>query len=94
MRLYITIILYQVDPYLGIGDDLQVFVKPRADGTVYYSLADNEEGVKVLTDLKHKIVKSNNTILDMISKSLSCITEVIGSTFKYSRMSTRPEVYI
>lgn len=55
-------------------------------------LADNEEAVTVLTDLKQKIVESNNTILDIISRRLSCNTNVNGITTGCFRMPTRIDV--
>ncbi|CAM8969105.1 unnamed protein product [Rhodiola kirilowii] len=63
-----------VDPYLGISDDLLVYVKPHTNAEVYYSLADNEEAVAMLAELKQKIVESNNIILEMISQILTSIT--------------------
>uniref|UniRef100_A0A7N0VMA9 ARM repeat superfamily protein n=1 Tax=Kalanchoe fedtschenkoi TaxID=63787 RepID=A0A7N0VMA9_KALFE len=65
-----------VDPYLGISDDLQVYVKPHADAKMYYSLVDNEEALARLTEVKQKMNDSNDTILDLIAQSLSCVTKL------------------
>lgn len=68
---------YQVDPYLGINDELQVYVKPHTEVRFHYSLADNEEAAAMLAESKQKIFESNAIILDMIVQSLSRFTEVM-----------------
>lgn len=66
----------QVDPYLGISDDLQVYVKPQADIRVYGSDSDNQLAASMLIELRNKMYESDNLIMDIMVRSLSSITEV------------------
>ncbi|CAM8888674.1 unnamed protein product [Rhodiola kirilowii] len=65
-----------VDPHLAISDDFQVYVNPHTDAKIYYSLADNEEAVSILAELKQKINESNNILFDMVVRSLSLVTKL------------------
>ncbi|KAG7968375.1 hypothetical protein I3843_08G150900 [Carya illinoinensis] len=67
---------YDVDPYLGINDDLQVYVKPQADIREYGSVADNQLAASLLSELRSKVYKSDNVIMDILVQSLSSITEL------------------
>ncbi|GAV92254.1 hypothetical protein CFOL_v3_35635 [Cephalotus follicularis] len=65
-----------VDPYLCIGDDLQVYAKPQADVREYGSFTDNQLASSVLVELRKIIYESNNAILDILVRNLSTITEL------------------
>ncbi|XP_009783972.1 protein SEMI-ROLLED LEAF 2 [Nicotiana sylvestris] len=65
-----------VDPFLGINDDYQVYLKPQADVRAYCSAADNEAAVISLSELRSKIHECHEIIKDILVKSLSSIAEV------------------
>lgn len=66
----------QVDPYVGISDDLQVYIKPKADVRGYGSATDNEVAVSLLYELRSKMKESDKLIVDVLVQSLSGVTEV------------------
>lgn len=68
----------QVDPFLGINDDYQVYLKPQADVGAYCSAADNEAAVLSLSELRSKIHECHEIIKDTLVKSLSSIAEVLA----------------
>lgn len=65
-----------VDPYVGISDDLQVYVNPQADVNGYGSATDNEAATSLLIELQSKLYESDKIIVDIIVRSLSSITEL------------------
>ncbi|KAF8394670.1 hypothetical protein HHK36_020886 [Tetracentron sinense] len=65
-----------VDPYLSIGDDLQVYVKPHADVREYGSASDHQLATSLLFELRDVMYESEKTILDILVRSLSSITEL------------------
>lgn len=71
-----SLVPYDVDPYLGISDDLQVYVKPQADIRVYGSDSDNQLAASMLIELRNKMYESDNLIMDIMVRSLSSITEM------------------
>ncbi|KAH6762491.1 hypothetical protein C2S52_019924 [Perilla frutescens var. hirtella] len=64
-----------VDPYLGITDDFQVYVKPQYEAKDYGSASDNDEAFSTLTDLRDKAYESDKVVFDMLVESLSTITK-------------------
>lgn len=66
----------QVDPYLGFSDDLQVYVKPDADVRECGSAADNRLATSILIELRDKIYKSENVVIDILVQNLTKITKV------------------
>lgn len=66
----------QVDPYLGISDDLQVYVRPDADVREFGSAADNQLATSILFELRNKIYESENIVLDILVQNLTNITKV------------------
>ncbi|KAI9185306.1 hypothetical protein LWI28_006048 [Acer negundo] len=71
-----TLIPNDVDPYLGISDDLQVHVRPQADVQEYGSFTDNQIAVSILFELRNKIYEADKVVMDIIVQNLSTITEV------------------
>lgn len=69
-------LLYQVDPYVGISDDLQVHVKAHADVRGYGSVADNQLASSLLSELQSKIFESDKVLMDILLQTLSTTTEV------------------
>lgn len=72
--------LYQVDPYLSIGDDCQVYVKPQADVREYGSSADQQEAISTIFELKKTIGQSDKDLEGVIIQNLSRMTEVCHLT--------------
>ncbi|XP_024189621.1 protein SEMI-ROLLED LEAF 2 isoform X2 [Rosa chinensis] len=71
-----SLIPSDVDPYLGISDDLQVFLRPEADITKYGSVIDNQLASSVLFDLRKKLYESDDLIREILVQFLSDITEM------------------
>ncbi|KAL5853875.1 hypothetical protein ACOSQ3_008993 [Xanthoceras sorbifolium] len=71
-----TLIPYDLDPYLGISDDLQVYVRPQADVKEYGSFTDNQMAASILFELRNKIYEADKVIMDIIVQNLSTITEL------------------
>lgn len=66
----------QVDPYVGITDEFQVYVKQQTDIREYGSTKDSKEAAALLSHLHDKFIESEKVALDILVKSLSNITEV------------------
>ncbi|XP_057960822.1 protein SEMI-ROLLED LEAF 2 isoform X2 [Malania oleifera] len=71
-----SLVPYDVDPYMGISDDLQLYLKAQMDVKQYGSFTDNQLATSLLFQLRNKIYESNGVILDILSKNLSSITEL------------------
>lgn len=71
-----TLIPNDLDPYMGIGDDLQIFVRPQADVKEYGSFTDNQQATSLIYELRNKVYESDKIILDIIVQNLSTIIEV------------------
>ncbi|XP_021645864.2 protein SEMI-ROLLED LEAF 2 isoform X2 [Hevea brasiliensis] len=65
-----------VDPYLGISDDLQVHAKPQADAREYGSVSDNQIASSLLLELRNKLFESDKVIMDTLIENLSNATEL------------------
>lgn len=61
---------------MGIGDDLQIFVRPQADVKEYGSFTDNQQATSLIYELRNKVYESDKIILDIIVQNLSTIIEV------------------
>lgn len=77
MLLLLKSLHVQVDPFLGINDGYQVYLKPHVDVRKYGSAADNEAAVSSLSELRNKILECHEIIKDILVKSLSSIAEVL-----------------
>ncbi|CAN7025144.1 unnamed protein product [Brassica rapa subsp. trilocularis] len=62
-----------VDPYLFIGDDLQLHVRPQANMKDFGSLGDNQMATSMLFEMSSKVELSNTGLTDIIAKHLSKI---------------------
>ncbi|XXG53982.1 hypothetical protein AAC387_Pa03g1977 [Persea americana] len=65
-----------VDPYLSIGDDSQVYVKPQADVREYGSSADQQEAISTIFELKKMVGQSDKDLEGVIIQNLSRMTEL------------------
>ncbi|XP_031385287.1 protein SEMI-ROLLED LEAF 2 isoform X2 [Punica granatum] len=65
-----------VDPYLGITEDFQVFVRPQVDSREYGSVMDNQLASLLLDRLRKKVNESEKVLLDTLVRNLSSITEL------------------
>lgn len=66
----------QGDPYLYIGDDMQLYLKAQADPRDYGSSMDQDSAQDLLMQLKFIIGESKMAVLNIIARSLSHVTEV------------------
>ncbi|XP_074311303.1 protein SEMI-ROLLED LEAF 2 isoform X1 [Silene latifolia] len=64
------------DPYLGINEDLQVYVKPQVDLRQYGSALDNQTATSFFADLQDKNIESEKILLDIIVRYLCCIVKI------------------
>ncbi|XP_051145117.1 protein SEMI-ROLLED LEAF 2 isoform X2 [Andrographis paniculata] len=65
-----------VDPYIGINDDLQVYMKPQAEVKEYGSASDNEAAFSALVGLREKALESDRIVFSMLVEGLSMITKI------------------
>ncbi|GJN31263.1 hypothetical protein PR202_gb19643 [Eleusine coracana subsp. coracana] len=65
-----------VDPYLRIGDDLQLYVRLQSDLGSYGSENDQEVARSVLSDCKAKVGIHDQRVLDVIASALSNFTKM------------------
>ncbi|KAL0412912.1 UNVERIFIED_CONTAM: protein SEMI-ROLLED LEAF 2 [Sesamum radiatum] len=64
-----------VDPYLGISDNFQVYVKSPSEVKDYGSTADKEEALSTLLELREKANESDKIVFSILVESLSSITK-------------------
>ncbi|KAL2231298.1 UNVERIFIED_CONTAM: Protein SEMI-ROLLED LEAF 2 [Sesamum indicum] len=64
-----------VDPYLGISDNFQVYVKSQSEVKDYGSVSDNEEALSTLLELREKAYESDKIVFSIFVESLSSITK-------------------
>ncbi|XP_068659378.1 protein SEMI-ROLLED LEAF 2 [Aristolochia californica] len=67
---------YDVDPYLHIGDDMQLYYKSQTDLREYGSTADEEAAVSLLSELRIIVRESEKALLDILTENLSILTEM------------------
>ena len=67
----------QVDPFLGISDDHQVYAKIHVDVKGYGTAADNQLAMSVLSVLRNKISEYLQTTKNVLVQNLTSITEVL-----------------
>ncbi|XP_024967458.1 protein EFR3 homolog B [Cynara cardunculus var. scolymus] len=77
-----------VDNYLGISDDFQVYVKPQADVNEYCSDHDNQAAASLLVELQSKMFKSYEIIVDILVRKLSKVTEMEAEELRIQLLET------
>ncbi|XP_050222959.1 protein SEMI-ROLLED LEAF 2 [Mercurialis annua] len=65
-----------IDPYLGINGDLQLYTKPQMDLGEYGSLSDNQLASSLLLELRNKVFESDKVIIDTLIQNLLNATEL------------------
>ena len=65
-----------MDPYLFIGDDLQLHVKPQANMKDFGSSSDSQMATSMLFEMRSKVELSNTIITDVVAKNLSKVSKV------------------
>lgn len=66
----------QVDPYMGINDDLLVYVKPQMEIGQYGLAIDNQAAISFLFELREKNLEQEKITLDIIVRHRCCIIKV------------------
>ncbi|KAH9627082.1 hypothetical protein KSS87_023770 [Heliosperma pusillum] len=66
----------KADPYLGINEDLQVFVKPQVDQGQYGLAQDNQTATSFFADIQDKNIESEKILLDILVRHLCCIVKI------------------
>lgn len=67
---------FQVDPYLFIGDDFQLHVRPQANMKDFGSSSDSQTATSMLFEMRSKVELSNTIIIDIVAKNLSKLSKV------------------
>ncbi|XP_038980454.1 protein SEMI-ROLLED LEAF 2-like isoform X1 [Phoenix dactylifera] len=65
-----------IDPYLRVGDDLQIYVKSQSDLNVFGSDIDQQAATLILADLRKTVGDSDQHLFDIIVQELSRITDL------------------
>ncbi|CAN6289663.1 unnamed protein product [Urochloa humidicola] len=65
----------KVDPYLRIGEDLQLYVRLQSDLGSYGSESDQEVAKSMLSECRMKVEINDQQVLDVIASALSSLTE-------------------
>ncbi|KAJ1383506.1 Armadillo-type fold [Sesbania bispinosa] len=73
---FTSLAISEVDPFLGISDDHQVYAKSHVDVREYGSAADNQLAMSTLSDIRNKICKYHQNIKDVLVHNLANITEL------------------
>ncbi|XP_008808672.1 protein SEMI-ROLLED LEAF 2-like isoform X2 [Phoenix dactylifera] len=73
LKVYIS---SDIDPYLRIGEDLQIYVKSHTDLNVFGSDIDRQAAILTLADLRKTVGNSDLHLLDIIIQELSKITDL------------------
>ncbi|KAL6645700.1 hypothetical protein ACP70R_017308 [Stipagrostis hirtigluma subsp. patula] len=68
--------MLSIDPYLRIGEDLQLYVKLQSDLGNYGSESDQEGAKSMLSDCRTKVGINDQRVLDVIASALSSFTEM------------------
>ncbi|KAI4349895.1 hypothetical protein L6164_010438 [Bauhinia variegata] len=71
-----SLVASEDDPFLGISDDLQVYVKTNVDVREYGTAADNQQAMSALSELRDRICEHNQTIKDVLVENLASITQL------------------
>ncbi|KAL7082972.1 hypothetical protein ACP275_14G133400 [Erythranthe tilingii] len=64
-----------VDTYVGITDDFQVYVKHQSEATTYGSASDNEEALKTLIEVREKAYESDRVVFATLVDGLAAVTK-------------------
>ncbi|XP_062215824.1 protein SEMI-ROLLED LEAF 2 isoform X2 [Phragmites australis] len=65
-----------IDPYLRIGEDLQLYVRLQSDLSNYGSENDQEGAKSILSDWRTKVGINDQRVLDVTASALSSFTEM------------------
>ncbi|XP_010493942.1 PREDICTED: protein EFR3 homolog B-like isoform X2 [Camelina sativa] len=65
-----------VDPYLFIGDDLQLHVRTQANMKDFGSSGDSQMATSMLFEIRSKVELSNTIITDIVAKNLHKISKL------------------
>ncbi|XP_062211023.1 protein SEMI-ROLLED LEAF 2-like isoform X2 [Phragmites australis] len=65
-----------IDPYLRIGEDLQLYVRLQSDLGNYGSESDQEGAKSILSDCRTKVGINDQRVLDVTASALSSFTEM------------------
>jgi len=60
----------QIDPYLKIGEDLQIYVRLQSDLGSFGSESDQDVAKSILADCSKKVGFNDQRVLDIIASAL------------------------
>ncbi|KAK7269431.1 hypothetical protein RIF29_22157 [Crotalaria pallida] len=73
---FASLAISEVDPFLGISDDYQVYAKVNVDVKEFGTAADNELAMSILFELWSKICECHRIVKDVLVQNLANITEL------------------
>ncbi|XP_027363352.1 uncharacterized protein LOC113870950 isoform X2 [Abrus precatorius] len=73
---FASLAISEVDPFLGISDDHQVYAKIQVDVRDYGTAADNQSANSILSELRNKIRNCHQTIKEVLVHHLANFTEL------------------
>lgn len=76
--LLMSTIRFDADSYFDIGDDFQLYMKPRADLSGYGSVDDNQKEMLFISGLRKTICESDKMLMSILIENLSSIVELEG----------------
>ncbi|KAL8166341.1 hypothetical protein V2J09_007840 [Rumex salicifolius] len=79
---------YDIDPCLGISEDLHLYVKPVADIRQYCSAMDNQTATSMLCELYTKSDELDKVILDLLVTHLSNLSNANQDDVKSQLLET------
>ncbi|RWW62258.1 hypothetical protein BHE74_00030618 [Ensete ventricosum] len=65
----------QIDPYLRVGEDFQIYLMPQSDMNNYGSESDQQAANSALSNLRNILGDSDLHVLDMIVSGLSTLID-------------------
>ncbi|XP_061361425.1 protein SEMI-ROLLED LEAF 2 [Gastrolobium bilobum] len=74
--MFASLAISEVDPFLGISDDHQVYAKTHVDVREYGTAADNQLAISILSELRNNICKCHKIAQDVLVHNLANITEL------------------
>ncbi|KAE9618925.1 hypothetical protein Lalb_Chr02g0147801 [Lupinus albus] len=73
---FTSLAISEIDPFLGISDDYQVYAKAHVDVKEYGTAADNQLAMSVLSNLRDKICKCHKALKDVLVQDLANVIEL------------------
>ncbi|XP_054802794.1 protein SEMI-ROLLED LEAF 2 isoform X2 [Prosopis cineraria] len=74
--LFKSLAVSEIDPFLGISDDFQVYTKIHVDAREYGTAADNQLAMSTISELQNTICEYKQAMKDILVQNLANITKL------------------